>query len=305
MNLKSSIYSTTSFLANPFKGVLLDVYGVFWGGNGVGLLEGTKESMRKLVKDGKIVGILSNTTVLVDNEIKKFEKHGLIEGQHFHFVLTAGEIAKLMLLQEILPFPTPRKKFWLFGTSHPKYPSHEPIFKESQFKETANIDEADFIYPSIPHINGEDQIDCTIFRKEIRKLNTTHLPMVCANPDHFAHEGDPPRPVVRQGRIASIYEELGGRVVYIGKPHQKAFEKAMQYFAHYNIKNPSEVLMIGDTPETDIRGAKKFGMSTALVLQTGMFNEKIINQGFENALRTLSAEDYPQFLIERFIYDKL
>ena len=45
-------------MKEPFKGVLLDAYGVFWGGNDIGVLPGAKEVMEKLVSDGKIVGIL-------------------------------------------------------------------------------------------------------------------------------------------------------------------------------------------------------------------------------------------------------
>ena len=37
-------------------------------------------------------------------------------------------------------------------------------------KGTSDIDEADFIYISIPHINGEDQENPELFREEIEKL---------------------------------------------------------------------------------------------------------------------------------------
>ena len=37
-------------IADPFKGILLDAYGVFWGGNDCGVLPGAKEV------DGKTCG---------------------------------------------------------------------------------------------------------------------------------------------------------------------------------------------------------------------------------------------------------
>ena len=106
-------------ISAPFKGILLDAYGVFWGGNSLGLLPGSKEAMEQLVSDGKIVGILSNTTQLAAKEMHKLHTHGLMQDRHFHFLVTSGEIAKSLFLHEELPFATPRKKYWLFGSVHP------------------------------------------------------------------------------------------------------------------------------------------------------------------------------------------
>ena len=55
-----------------------------------------------------------------------------------------------------------------------------------------------------------------------------------------------------------MYEQMGGQVFYIGKPHNKAYTIAMNHFEHHNITKPREILMVGDTPETDIRGARSF-----------------------------------------------
>lgn len=255
--------------------------------------------MKKLVQDNKIVGILSNSTQLSGKEIQKLGKSGLNKEEHFHFLITSGDIAKHIFDHQQLPFKTPQKKFWLFGGIHPKYSSPLTLFEDSPYSVTENIAEADFIYISIPHINGEDQTDPNLFRQEIEKLLNTGLPMVCANPDRFAHEGNPPRPVVRQGSIAAIYEQLGGQVFYTGKPHQIAFQTAMKRFHDHDISNAAEILMVGDTPETDIRGSKQFGMRSALTTQTGMMAERINKSSFQKAIQTLSTEEHPDFFIER------
>lgn len=57
-------HSNLHSISHSYPAILLDAYGVFWGGNEVGLLPGSKEAMRSLVIQGKIVGILSNTTQL-------------------------------------------------------------------------------------------------------------------------------------------------------------------------------------------------------------------------------------------------
>lgn len=284
-------------MKEPFKGVLLDAYGVFWGGNDVGVLPGSKEVMEKLVSDGKIVGILSNATQLSSKEVSKLQSHGLIQGNHFQFLITSGDVARLVFLHEKPPFETPRNTFWLFSGGHPKFISHEAIFKDTVYKETSDLNEADFIYISVPHINGEDQVDPEVFREEIEKIKIKNLPMVCANPDRFAHEGNPPRAVVRQGSIAKIYEEMGGQVFYIGKPYNKVYSIAMSQFQERKIFNPQEILMVGDTPETDIRGSRFFGMKSALVTQTGIMGDRIARRGWDAALKEIPPSDIPDYYI--------
>jgi len=293
------IFSNLLDIANPFKGILLDAYGVFWGGNSCGLLPNSKEVMKNLVTEKKTVGILSNSTQLASKEIHKLHKHGLIQGKHFHFLITSGEIAKQIFTDEQLPFKTPKKKFWLFGGIHPNFSSPLTLFEDSPYAETKNVTNADFIYISIPHINGEDQVDPNLFRDEIKKLKKTNLPMVCANPDRFAHEGNPPRAVVRQGSIAAMYEEIGGQVFYTGKPLRIAYTAAMNLFNQENISNPKDILMVGDTPETDIRGANQFSIASALITQTGIMADRISHQGLEDAIQQLPSNDKPNFFIER------
>lgn len=299
MSSAFEIFPGIAALSDRFQAILLDAYGVFWGGNDFGLLPGSKEVMETLVSNGKIVGILSNSTQLAAKEISKLQLHGLIQGEHFHFLMTSGEVARDIFLNENLPFQTSGKKFWLFGGVHPKFSSHEAIFQGTAYSETFEIDEADFIYISIPHLNGKDQVDPERFRADIEKLKTKNLPMVCSNPDQFAHEGVPPRALVRQGSIARIYQEIGGQVFYIGKPHHNAYTIAMSHFQRHNVTDPVNILMVGDTPETDIRGARSFGMPSALVTQTGMMADRIDHHGFEKALKTLSSLDYPEYLIGR------
>ncbi len=291
-------------ISENYRGILFDAYGVFWGGNAFGELPGAKEVMEKLVAEGKCVGILSNATQLSDKEIEKVKRHGIQKGKHFHFYITSGEICRSLFLHEELPFPTPRKTFFLFGGAHPRFSSHEAIFRESRFREVDKLDEADFIYISVPHKDGEDQTDPELFREAVEKIAEWRLPMVCPNPDQFAHEGSPPQAVVRQGTIASLYEKMGGEVFYIGKPHKKVYQKALEQFVEFGVCQPSEVLMVGDTPETDIRGAKQLGMRTALVVRTGIMADRIDQKGFERSMAELSTNDLPDYLLESVAYAK-
>ena len=97
----------------------------------------------------------------------------------------------------------------------------------------------------------------------------------------MAHEGNPPRAVVRQGSLAALFQEAGGDVFYTGKPEPMAYIAAMQHFASLGISKPENVLMVGDTPETDIRGAKRAHMASCLVLQTGSWLTVFRKWGFQ------------------------
>lgn len=299
MSICCQIHPNLASISEPFRGILLDAYGVFWGGNEKGILPGSKEAMEQLVSQGKIVGILSNTTQLTAAEIKKLAANGLIQGKHFHFLMTGGEIAKTIFIRNELPFLAPRKKYWVLGADHPRAAPHRAIFLESPYQETSNLNEADFIYIGIPHKKGEDQTDPEIFLEDVRSLQNSGLPMVCANPDRFAHEGSPPQAVVRQGSLAQMYEDLGGAVFYFGKPHPLAYSFAMEEFKKHQVTEPSQILMVGDTPETDIRGANQSGMSAALLTESGIMADRIFSQGLEKSFNELSVYDKPSYFIKR------
>ena len=299
MNKPIQIFRNISSISGSYDGILLDAYGVFWNGNATGLIPGAKEMMQHLVATGKIVGILSNSTSSRLKEINKLQNHGLLEGKHFHFLITSGETAKFIFQNEELPFRTPKKKFWVYCGDHPKFSSHQEIFQDTLYKETLEIGESDFIYIATPHINGEDQTNPNLFQNEVERLRDSNLPMVCANPDRFAHEGNPARAVVRPGSIAALYEKVGGEVFYIGKPFYKGYSLAMEQFKAYGVIHPEEVLMVGDTPETDIRGARMFGMGAALVIQTGITADRIAENGIEAVLNHCQSTDLPNFYIER------
>ncbi len=290
-------HHTISQLANNFDGVLLDAYGVFWAGNAVGPLPGALECMADLVSRGKIVGILSNTSQPAEAEERKIAAHGLIKGTHFHFFVTAGGVARSVFQSQTLPFPTPHKQYYLFSPPHPHHSLPHTLFHNSPYKVTSDIHSADFIYITVPHIDGVDQTDTTIFEPAVQAIADYRLPMVCTNPDILAEEGNPPRFVVRQGAIAALYEKMGGQVFYIGKPHPAVYDHAMTEFKKQNIHDKLRILMIGDTPETDARGARRYGMMSALVTETGMLHHRLSQRS--DTPYVLPQADTPHFFIPR------
>jgi HAD superfamily hydrolase (TIGR01459 family) len=85
------------------------------------------------------------------------------------------------------------------------------------------------------------------------------LPAVCANPDIQVPIGD--KIVYCAGAVARAYEQLGGQVVYYGKPHLPIYDLARKAACSHK-----RVLAIGDALETDIAGATDAGLDALFVV---------------------------------------
>ena len=106
------------------------------------------------------------------------------------------------------------------------------------------------------------------YRDELERLAGRELPMICANPDIQVRVGD--RLWWCAGALAQIYEELGGEVIYPGKPHEAIYSAA---FARANSMGEEitkeRTLVIGDSPKTDLEGGRRQGID-ALYVGTGL-----------------------------------
>lgn len=91
------------------------------------------------------------------------------------------------------------------------------------------------------------------------------LAMICANPDKIVKKGS--RILYCAGALAGAYAELGGTVLMAGKPYRPIYDLALKT-AETIAGRPiprTDILAIGDGPETDIRGAAAYGVAAVLV----------------------------------------
>lgn len=93
--------------------------------------------------------------------------------------------------------------------------------------------------------------------------------MLCANPDIQVERGD--RLIYCAGALAAAYAELGGEVIYTGKPHAPIYERACSLASAARGKevSRSRILCIGDGIKTDMAGAAASGMD-ALFIASGL-----------------------------------
>ncbi|HEY1452023.1 MAG TPA: TIGR01459 family HAD-type hydrolase [Roseiarcus sp.] len=112
----------------------------------------------------------------------------------------------------------------------------------------------------------QDEIETPAdYEPELRSIAARSLVMICANPDVVIHRGE--TLVYCAGALARRYEELGGPVVYAGKPHAPIYERALTLAerARGAAIDKSRVLAIGDGMKTDIAGAARAGLDALFV----------------------------------------
>ena len=90
--------------------------------------------------------------------------------------------------------------------------------------------------------------------------------LLATNPDNWCPvSSDKTRPGA--GATAAFLESsTGRRAYYLGKPNGYMFHRARRKLAELSLTEVDDVIMIGDTMETDIRGAVEAGMKAFLVL---------------------------------------
>ena len=81
--------------------------------------------------------------------------------------------------------------------------------------------------------------------------------LICTNPDLIVHRGSIAE--LCAGSVAKVYEDLGGKVIYFGKPHKEIYNLCFE---------PNEkVLAIGDNLRTDIKGANNLNIDSIFITE--------------------------------------
>lgn len=103
------------------------------------------------------------------------------------------------------------------------------------------------------------------YRESLAAIRARDLGLICANPDRIVRRGE--RLVYCAGALAEVYAQMGGAVQMAGKPYAPIYALAMAVAARLagRTVEKSQVLAIGDGPETDIRGAADNGFDVLLI----------------------------------------
>jgi HAD superfamily hydrolase (TIGR01450 family) len=244
-------------LAQRYRVIFFDAYGVLK--NSTGVLAGVPELLAWLIQQGKDLYVITNDASRSPNEMSKAYTHK----QHGTLIPAARTISSGILAKDFLRSKIKHGRVAYLGKESAAFYIESagltpvPIGKcrgETDLRAIALLDDEGFDWFS----------DLNLTLNLVRSLN---VPVVVANSD-LSYPVDDTTVALAVGSLANMLERIVNKTfIRFGKPDTMMFSHA---FACADSNTPnlkkSDVLMVGDTLQTDILGANTFGIDTALVL---------------------------------------
>ena len=103
--------------------------------------------------------------------------------------------------------------------------------------------------------------------------------MVCTNPDLIVDRGD--KRELCAGSVAMVFEKMGGKVVYFGKPYPEVYNLSIN-------NKGKKILSVGDNLNTDIKGANLLNYDS-LLISNGIHRNEIKNKGIQDVSKEYEA----------------
>lgn len=286
-----------SDISDSYSGFIIDQWGVLHDGEKP--YDGAVECLKELKARGKHIIILSNSGKTADANKERLKEIG-IGPSLYNDIVTSGELTWQGLSnQEEGIFKNVGKKCFLINKK-----GDLSLLEGLDIEVVKNIEDAEFIL-----ITGSDAPNKTLedYESDLRKGARKRLTAYCANPDSRSLIGA--INVMGAGTIARRYQDFGGVVHYIGKPHLPIFQHCLKILQTKDIY-PGQTVMIGDAMGHDILGGHMANVDTCLVkngLHLGAFKGIKDLVDLKKALTTLCAQYnnvHPTYMVDRLKWGK-
>lgn len=237
-------------ISAAYDGFILDIWGVMHqGGPAYGE---AIDCVNQLFATGKRLVFLSNAPRRADRVADALVQKGVARASYSN-VLSSGEAARMAFENCVgSALPDLGRRHFLLATL-----DDEDLLHGLDYRPANTLAEADFLLAVGLSNKRPSLVEHESLLQEAARRNLT---MVCVNPDLEVI-----RLGVRElcaGALAARYEEIGGTVIYIGKPHSLVYRLSLEWLG---IETPTRVLAVGDGLATDIRGAQAAGIDSLLV----------------------------------------
>lgn len=246
-----------SALAPRYEAVLSDVWGVLH--NGVAAFPEAGDALVRFRAQGGTVVLISNAPRPGGYVARMLERLG-VPREAYDDIVTSGDVTRDYVAGR------PGGRVFHIGPErdHSVFTGLDAPF--------APLEAAD--YAICTGLFDDDTETPEDYRALLGALRARGLFMVCANPDKVVERGD--RLVYCAGAVADLYGELGGEVLYAGKPYRPIYDLARAKVAAARGREVAlqRMLAIGDSVRTDLRGAVDLGVD-CLFVTAGIHAEEL------------------------------
>ncbi len=275
-----------SQLAPLFDVLLCDVWGVLH--NGLTAHAEACAALTRLREEGRTVVLVSNAPRPGPDVVAQLDGFG-VPRSAFDAIVTSGDLTRALIARH--------------GAAkvHHIGPARDLPLLDGQGATRVGPDEADYCLCS--GLNNDESETAEDYRDILERLRARDLTMICANPDLVVERG--PKLIPCAGAVAELYERLGGKVVYAGKPHRPVYIEALARAARLRGHDTplDRVMAVGDAIRTDIAGADALGVRSLLLLDGIHWHEVGAHRWRERLHGWLSAQAArPSHVMERLVW---
>jgi HAD superfamily hydrolase (TIGR01459 family) len=228
--------------------LLSDIWGVVH--NGLTAFPEACDALRRFRAQGGAVILITNAPRPADSVQRQLRKLRIAD-ETYDAIVSSGDLTRHFVADH-----PGQKMFWIG-------PERDYSIYRGLDAALAPLEQADYIVCT--GLFDDETESAENYRAMLLQARERKLTLVCANPDIVVERGD--RLIYCAGAIAELYLELGGEVIFYGKPHRPIYERAIALAAERSghAVQLSRVLAIGDSVRTDLAGAHGFGIDCLFV----------------------------------------
>jgi HAD superfamily hydrolase (TIGR01459 family) len=241
-------------LAPDYDVILCDVWGV--GHNGIAYFQRATEALARFREKGGTVILLTNAPRPHQTVAAFLDRLGAPHDA-YDGIVTAGDVTISLILERgdlPLAYIGPADDVSLFA---------EAERLAGKALRLRRIEDASYVVCiGLDDVERETPAD---YRPRFDLMLTREMEFICANPDLVVEMGD--RLVPCAGALAEAYAAMGGKVIQAGKPYPPIYERALALAAELRGRdiNRARILAVGDSIDTDIKGADDLALATLFV----------------------------------------
>ena len=237
-----------SRVVGHYDGLLCDIWGVIH--NGISAFDDAVDALCRNRASGRHVVLITNAPRSSREVYPQLERFG-VPRDAFDTIVTSGDVAWKLMAEK------PDAPLFHFG------PARDNSILEGLTNPIVGVSDAKLCLLTGPLGDTIETVD--IYHDLLIEMRDNAVEMICANPDLVVRSQN--RMVLCAGSIAQRYAQLGGAVMFAGKPEVPIYDEALKRIANIAGREipKSRLLVVGDGLPTDIKGAAKNGFDAYFI----------------------------------------